>query len=966
VFAWVTWTVPSAATELQSLLTDYVLTSWGEKDGLVEGTVWALAQDGAGYLWVGSSSGLFKFDGVQFVRFPLGETSHQTTDVRALCIARDGSVWVGLAGSRGTVRVRGGELSTYGEQAGLFADAVQTIVEDAYGTIWAGTDRGLYQLDHDRWEVVKSDPGPSSIESAHVSARGDLLVVAGNGVFRRPAGANAFEHIGTLTHDIATRSITVDPSGHVWVTDPIVGYTRLDQSRAPSKERGRGVRLLHDRAGNFWVGTGGQGLWRIRQQTDAEPLVQRASTLTGFLGDGIGALLEDRDGNIWAGTTQGLNRVSPRKIVQIIDQGLVLAIERNPSGAVWAATADGLVEVTAHAGESRRARLLAGERVLALHTDRQGRLWAATVGSLVRFNGSRSAVARWPHSLQQIQSISSNGDGHLWIYDAAQGLHRWKAGRLSAVDLPRALQGTTVTLNHVDRTGRVWLAFEGGQLVLVDKTGTIRQVDRGSVGAYNAFYEDEQGTIWLGATAGLGTFREDRLRTLPTGRFSLQDITAVLSDEMGFLWLGTSTGIARVDRSELDKAFEDASFNPRYNLYRRSDGIAGLPRANVGSPRVARTDDGRLWFVTARGITIIDPRTLPPTRAVAPVHIARVSLDQEESAPLLRMKIPSGIRSLQIDYGVVDLTSAMNARFRYRLDDFDRGWIDAGARRQASYTNLSPGAYRFRVVTERDDGTWVEPGALWEFSVSPRFYQTQWFYEACAGAVAFAVFGAWRLRLRKVRSQFALLLGERARLSREIHDTLLQSLVGVALQCDALASDVDSQSPARQRFVRLRKDIEEHIREARQAIYDLRSPKLEHCDLPTALSDAGQRAVASRPIGFRLAVTGIQQPYPPRVTEQLLRIGQEAVINAVRHARPTEIQVAIHYESLSIHLNVADNGCGFDPERVNSNGHDHYGLAGMKERAEQMGGTFSVVSAAEAGTQITVTAPMHAPDAIHA
>src|SRR6185436_14580906 len=185
----------------------------------------------------------------------------------------------------------------------------------------------------------------------------------------------------------------------------------------------------------------------------------------------------------------------------------------------------------------------------------------------------------------------------------------------------------------------------------------------------------------------------------------------------------------------------------------------------------------------------------------------------------------------------------MNARFRYRLDGFDRTWIDAGARRQASYTNLTPGPYRFHVMTERDDGTWEEPGAMWEFSISPTFYQTKWFYAACAMALGFAVFSAWRLRLRNVRKEFALLLGERARLSREIHDTLLQSLVGVALQCDALASDVDARSPVRQRFVRLRKDVEEHIREARQAIWDLRSPKLQRTDLPTALAEAGERAV---------------------------------------------------------------------------------------------------------------------------
>jgi signal transduction histidine kinase/ligand-binding sensor domain-containing protein len=956
--------VPPSATadEIQSLLSDYVLTSWGEKDGLAEGTIWALVQDARGYLWVGGTAGLFRFDGAEFVRIPLGETANEPREVRSLHLARDTSLWIGLTGARGMARLRNGALSTYGEQHGLSADIVEVLLEDQAGTMWAGTDRGLYQLRQERWEPIASGPGASPIDAVQLTRRGDLVAAARNGVFRSRSDSGTFERIGSSDAAAATRSIAVDASDRVWITDSVVGYRPLGAPGAPSRERGRGVRLLRDRAGSFWIGTGGQGLWRIRDQPGGTPLVQRASTLTGFLGDGVGALFEDRDGNIWAGTTQGLNRVSPRKIEQIIDQGLVLAIERNRSGDVWAATANGLVELTATVGDARRTRMLPGERVLALHADRQGHLWAATVRGLVKFaNGRRTTVSRWPHPFERVLSISSNGDGHLWIYDAEQGLFRWRAGRLTAVDLPRAVRRTAVTVNHVDRTGREWLGFDGGQLVMVDASGTTRLIDRGSIGTYNAIYEDEQGGIWLGATAGLGRFDGEGLRTLQTGRFSLQDITAVQTDEMGFFWLGTSTGLARVDRGELARAFDDEAPRLRYKLYRRSDGIAGLPRANVGSPRVTRTADGRLWFVTARGITVIDPRTLPPTRAVAPVQVSRVTIDQREFSPLPRMRIPSGSRSLRVDYGVVDLTSAMTARFRYRLEDFDPAWIDANARRQASYTNLAPGSYRFHVMTERDDGTWEEPGALWEFSIDPTFYQTRWFYTSCVIAAAVSVFSAWRLRLRGVRKEFALLLGERARLSREIHDTLLQSLVGVALQCDALASDVDAQSPARQRFVRLRKDIEEHIREARQAIWDLRSPKLERTDLPTALAEALDRTVAGLPIQFSVTLAGIVRPASPRATEQLLRIGQEAVLNAVRHAQPGAIRVEIRYEGSLLHLTIADDGCGFELGRAPDTSDAHYGLASMRERAQAIGGTFTLTSAPGGGTEIRVTAPLPAP-----
>jgi signal transduction histidine kinase len=259
-------------------------------------------------------------------------------------------------------------------------------------------------------------------------------------------------------------------------------------------------------------------------------------------------------------------------------------------------------------------------------------------------------------------------------------------------------------------------------------------------------------------------------------------------------------------------------------------------------------------------------------------------------------------------------------------------------------------------MASNSEGEWNEPGDVREFSIQPMFYQTGWFYALALTALGLAVWGAWVLRLRQVRRQFSMLIGERARLSREIHDTLLQSLVGVALQFDSIANDIESLSPkAKNRFVRMRKQVEEYIREARQSIWDLRSPKLQRADLVTALRETCEQATADRGVALEFAVTGTPHRCPPKIEEQVLRIGQEAVTNAVRHADPNQVRIELHYDSSALTLRVADDGRGFDPLETLT---DHYGLVSMRERTEDVGGAFLLTSDLGRGTEVQAVIPL--------
>jgi len=280
-----------------------------------------------------------------------------------------------------------------------------------------------------------------------------------------------------------------------------------------------------------------------------------------------------------------------------------------------------------------------------------------------------------------------------------------------------------------------------------------------------------------------------------------------------------------------------------------------------------------------------------------------------------------------------------------------------GANREAVYTNLPPQQYRFVVEATNGDGVWTQ-GATWNFGVEPMFYQTRWFAALMTVMAGLLVAAVWRIRVRSVRRQFALVLAERIRMSRAIHDTLLQGLAGLALQVDDLShtlEDADRQS-ARRRVVKMRRMVEEYIREARQSIWDLRSPRLAQSDLPNALKQAGERAIGERPVTLDFTITGTPHRCAPFVEEQLLLIGQEAVNNAVQHGRATRVGMEIFYDESHTRLRVSDDGCGFDPASL-AEANGHYGLISMRERAEQVKGRVRIDSSPGRGTLVEAVVP---------
>lgn len=957
-------TCQAVAAATPSLLTGFNLTSWTQKDGLNSALIWSVIQDGRGYLWLGTDSGALRFNGVRFVPWDtLAPVPKPNASVRSMLAASDGTLWFGLGEPGGIVALKDGRVRSYGAADGLPEGIVTTIVEQRGNGVLAGGRFGLRRLAADRWEAADQGLPPGLVNQLLVEDDA-VIVAAADGVFRRGANDPAFTAMGSSNAN--ARSVARDSRGHLWVADAISGARSVDSGAAPvsSGLRARGARLMHDSRGNLWVGTGGQGLWRVRPADAVSGRIfERTSTATGMSDDGVTDMIEDREGNIWVATRDGLVRLTPHLMTPITDLGIVTAVETTRDGRVWVGTVDAIVPFsTGRVGSEATPIPLPSPPLAAMQSDRSGTLWVATATSLMRLSAKGlQPVPLRGAAIASLTDLTSDGKDGLWLHDASRGLLHWRGGVLSPAPLPEMFTTAALLASLTDRDGRAWFSFQEGGVASIDSAGHVAVYDESdglTAGPYRALHQDDAGALWFGGDRGLTRFTHGTFTTLvtaPTVPFSR--LVGITDDGRGALWLAIDgQGLIRLSHDEIAKALVNSSHTIRYAAYDKVDGSAGTSRW-FGSKAAVRSADGQLWFVSGRGVTVVDPEALAVERpSDDTVRIEGAVIDGQRVAADSPRTLQPGTTRVQIDYTVLDLTSPQKQRFRYRLDGFDADWVDAGPRHSAFYTNLPPRAYTFRVVASSDDGLFTGPPSQWAFVIKPAFYQTWWFVALTVATIVFAVAASWRLHVLRMRRQFSLLVGERARLSREVHDTLLQSMFGYALQFDALARFASDDPPLRAHLERLRLQIEDDIRDARQSIWNLRSPRLQSHDLPTNLKKTVEQVITATNLELSFEVKGAAHRAPSQVEEQLLRIGREAVSNVVRHASARHLRVELDYTPSDITLVVSDDGLGFD-SGPRSAGEGHFGLTTMRERAESAGGSVRIQSEPGAGTTVIVRTP---------
>ena len=999
----VSLTAPAAALDPQKSMSQFTHTAWSAKDG-IPGPVRAIAQTPDGYLWLGTEAGLYRFDGLRFLAYEPGSGKHSHGPaVLSLCVARDGSLWMGF-GSGGIGRLRGGRVTHFPAGEGVPAEGILSIVEDGAGSIWAGGQYGFSKFERGQWRRVGTEVGyvAPGVQALLVDRQGTLWVATDGlnfGLSKDPVRRNTILTLAPNAKSFARTgeavgmvwSMAESPDGHVWLADtsgrrvgPTGGRIGPGAAFAVGEEP---MSLIFDSDRSLWIGLIEDGLRRAPNFRQPQGVsLDRSGASDELSGRLVYATLKDREGNIWFGTSSGLDRFRENKVMPFsAREGLVpdqqIALTSTEDGSVW------LVSYTRDTVRRYwQGRFLASKlprysttdstRILALYADQSSRVWVGgsfQLASEVKGKFSYLPAPRFEGG-SMVEAIAKDAAGDLWVTksraDSVGGILRLQNGTWTDMRARAELPRYQCRILYPDPVGRMWLGFENGQVVVYD---------RGEFHVYSAkdglpngrvltIAGDRAREVWIGGEGGLSRFDRGHFVTL-TEENGLpgNSVSGIVEDEEGSLWLAGALGILRVHPQELAKALTSPSYRMQGTTFDSADGLRGLPRQREPFPTTTRAADGRLWFATTGGVAVIDPKRLPRNVVPPPVAIEEVNADDRSLPAPSGIRLPPNTRSLEFRYSALSLTDPDRVRFRYKLEGYDDDWRGPINSREARYTNLPPRNYRFRVIACNNDGVWNETGAALEFSIAPAFYQTTWFFLLCLAAAGGIAWAGYRWRVRQVTAgldvQFQERLSERTRIARALHDTLLQSFQGLMLHFQKARNLLPGDpTEAVQTLDLALERADQAITEGRDAIQDIRSSSALGIDLARAITAFGEELAATEgagtPPAFRVAVEGGPKALRPILRDEIYGIAREALRNAFRHARASRIETDITYGEQLLRLRIRDNGNGIDP-RVLDQGEraGHWGLVGMRERAKRLGVRLEVWSREGAGTEVEVSAP---------
>jgi ligand-binding sensor domain-containing protein len=953
----------------------YLHTSWTQEEGGALPAIQTMAQTADGYLWLGTSSGLIRFDGMRFVRWAAGTGEElPSRNIRYLLSSARGGLWIGTAS--GIARFDRGHLIRF-PAADRALDAVISPVEDPSGSLWlldlrdTHTSLAVLRQDGEVRTYGPADGLPDqTLATLFQDSAANLWIGTFGGLCRWSPGTRAACWNGPSRQIL---SVIGGSSGELLAIDVATSVVRFRDGKFEAVAMGLENAslsprvMIRDRDGNLWIGTAGQGLLRLR-----DGRVERLTRKDGLSSDYVSALLEDREGNLWAGTERGIDQFSVPKSLHFstldgLSSDAAMSVCTTRQGATWVGTAGGGLNriegdrITQYQINSG----LPSTTVASLYADAGGRLWAGTTGGLAYLSGDRFVEMRAPSGapLDHVFAITGDPSGTLWLADSRNRLLAIRNGVVRALSIPGA-ENKRIYQLQVDRYGRLWVGFyQGGVASLNEGSAKFYGTQHGLTGGpVQAIYEDRTGAIWVGTGAGLSRFRNGSW-TAWTAQHGLPEggVQAVIEDNRDGLWLATGNGLLRLGSAELNQTPDGSPRHLTFAQYGRSDGLRLASNVSVMGPRLARSEDGRLWICTEDGIAVIDPARIRSNPLPPPVVVEQILVDGRPVDINSASEVAFRGRELQIEYTGLSLTVPERVRFRYKLDGFDPTWTDAGTRRNVVYVNLPPGRYRFHVIACNNDGVWNTSGAGLAFRLAPYFYQTTWFAVSCAGALALLIWGFYRFRVRRLVSRFQLVAQERARVTRELHDSLLQGFSGVVYQLEAAARLFDSNPElSKERLERAISQADQSLGETRRTIMSMRLPALENHTLPEALSAIGAQLTKGKPITFHLTVKGLVRQLRYDVQANIYVIGREAITNAVNHAEARRILAQLMYSEREVRLTVEDDGSGFDPESAKEK-KDHWGMAGMRERAKQIDASFTLESARGRGTKIGVSVESRQP-----
>jgi ligand-binding sensor domain-containing protein/signal transduction histidine kinase len=953
-------------------LSQYLREQWTTDNNFPGGAIDAITQTADGYLWMGTEKGLVRFDGFNFrlissfSEFSGDPVSGLTTDGEGrLCVIfwgagvlcyRDGkflnlasilrrttvevaSSWREEDGASlltdlidGILRVRGETVQVLAPPTVLPPSLVLAMAETRDGKIWLGTVAGLFYFADGR---TTRATGISDRKINCLLPVGDreLWVGTSKGLYRWN---------GTL-------------------------FSRVNLP--PALATVEVLALLRDHDGNIWAGTT-RGLFRINASGVS------FSDESDFGGQGINALFEDREGNLWAGGGRGLERIRDSVFVTYTltarsahskDGGQIYVDGEN---RIWSAPAEGgLYLLKDGRAQALNAPLLHKEVIYSI-TGGRSEIWIGT-----QYNGLKrlgfGAGLMVGKAYTQANGLAENSviavyqdkNGAVWAGTLTSGISKFKDGKFVTYSTADGLASDTVSAILETRDGTMWFATPNGLSAFSRGSWTTYATQDGlPSNSVNCLFEDSTGVLWITTSRGLAFFKSGRLQVPRVVPDSLHEqIFGMSEDKEGWLWIVTASHVLRVPNQKLSSGALSSVDVSEYGV---ADGLANANAVN-GSRSVVADSQGRIWFSTSHGLSVVDPSHIMNNSTPALPHVESIMADNDPITVGELVRIPSSRKRIKFMYSGLSLAVPERIRFRYFLDGFDHGWSEPTAAREAVYTNLSPGSYRFRVIASNSYGQWNDSEAAISLEVDPQFWQTLWFRVSCVAAFLALLWALYQLRLRQVARQFNMRLdervSERTRIARDLHDTLLQSFHGLLLRFQA-ATNLLPERPAEARKT-LESAIDQAaqaITEGRDAVQGLRSSTVVANDLALTINTLGQELASGETnpnaAEFHVEVEGTPQNLHPLLRDEVYRIAGEALRNAFKHAQAQRIEVEIRYDDRQLRLRVRDDGKGIDEKHLEGDGYaGHYGLRGMRERAKLMGGKLAVWSELDSGTEVELS-----------
>ena len=937
-----------------------------------------MVQTRDGYLWLGTFGGLARFDGVKFTIFDTGNSPRLGGNrITYLYEDKEGGLWIAFE-SGGLSRFHDGRFVTYTVEHGLPDSRVVRLAEGRDGTLWATTALGTARLEQGRFvtdEVLFGLPnnnlvyylqsrdgsvwlGPLSglvrwhqnQQENHLS-RPALITESVDGsiwTYRRDRG---FDQLldGRWIHYPVVSDVPGGESGKKTAfvgRDQSIciltaeGVTRFREGRRVSFTKLPGLPdwrvALEDREGNLWIGSNGLGLYRFK-----EPRVTAYAGDEGLSDDMFLTITDDTRGGLWLGG----GTLSPTGISKLFHhrdgvftaypfEAIVWALQPDSEGGLWLGEYGKLRRLVD--GRLTEFKQFEGTPVLALAADPEGVLWVGTIA------------------------------GH--VSGSAGGLYRYQGGHFTPIRTAEGLVHNNVRVIRRGRDGTLWVGTEGGLSRFHDgKFINYTTKDGLSNGFILDIYEDADRTLWIGTYGGgLSRFKDGRFAQITTGQGLFDNfVSRIIEDDGGHFWICSNHGIYRTSRADVNAVADGRLQSVPYTRYGAADGMKTSECSAGGQPAGWKARDGKLWFPTLRGVVVIDPTKVDS--AAPPVAIEQVFVDTKPISASERLQAAPGTRDFEFHYTGLSLASPEKVLFRYRLDGYDEGWVEAGTRRTAYYTNIRPGDYTFRVTASNGDGVWNATGASFSFRLRPRFHQTMAFQGAALLGCAGLLWIGYDRRITYLRRRHAQQQAfsreliesqerERKRIAGELHDSLGQNLLIIKNRALLGSMAAANRGAVEEQLDAIDASVTRSIEEVRQLAYNLRPYHLDRLGLTQALEEMVERVAAASGIRFSTQIDAVDGLFDKDAEISVYRIAQESINNIVKHSAATEASVRVLRRNRTVRITITDNGRGLPPGMASSGEPRErgFGLAGIAERVRILGGTTTLQSAPGEGTVISV------------